>query len=282
MKVFEGTDKEYYMDGYLSENLNTAKDKIKSDWDMVFTVDGAEGSGKSVLTLQMAYYCDPSDDLIERTCFNAFQFRKVIKNAKPFQAVIYDEAHAGLNSRAAMSFINRALVSMLTEIRQKNLFVFIVLPTFFDLDRYVALWRSRALIHVYTSGSFERGYFAFYNSDKKKDLYLQGKKLYQYNVCHPNFTGRFTNYYTVDQKKYRALKADSLKKSESGGDDAELKKAFTEMLWKRLLKIGDRITNQTKADLLCVGIATYYRWMEEWKATHEETEETSVEDSILV
>jgi len=33
MKVFQGTDKEHYMDGYLNDSLNTAKEVIKKDWD---------------------------------------------------------------------------------------------------------------------------------------------------------------------------------------------------------------------------------------------------------
>lgn len=272
MKVFEGTPKEYYMDGILVENLNTAKKEIHNDWDMIFGYDGPEGGGKSVKVIQDAYYCDPSDDLIDRICFNPFQFRQVIKKAKPYQAVIYDEAHSGLNSRAAMSFINRALVSMLTEIRQKNLFVFIVLPTFFDLDRYVAIWRTRALVHVYTKGSFERGYFAFFNNERKKELYLKGKKLYQYNVVSPNFIGRFTNHYCVDEAKYRRLKADALKRSESGGDTAEMKRIFDEMLWKRLITIPE-LTNEMKAKILNISIATYYNWLREWTATHENKEE---------
>lgn len=280
MKVFEGTPQEYYMDGILVSNLKIATDKIHEDWDMVFCVDGPEGAGKSVFAMQAAYFCDQSPGLLDRMAFSAFEFRRKIKMAQPFQAVIYDEAHSGLNSRAAMSFINRALVSMLTEIRQKNLFVFIVLPTFFDLDKYAALWRSRALIHVYTANSFERGYFAFYNQDRKKQLYLLGKKLYQYNVVEPNFIGRFTNHYCVDEKEYRKRKADGLKNSERGGDDKELKKAFLEWLWKKLLGM-DEIKNTVKAKLLGVSEMTYYRWLKEWEATHdgevvEQTDENGV------
>src|SRR3990167_8074395 len=156
-----------YIDGYLKQNLDTAKEVIRKDWDMVFCYDGAEGSGKSRKAIQDAYYCDPTLTM-DRIVFTPYLFRKVVINSKPFQAVVYDEAYTGLSSRATMSLINRTLISMLAEIRQKNLFVFVVMPTFFDLDKYVALWRSRYLIHIYTQGQFERGYFTFYNVDKKK------------------------------------------------------------------------------------------------------------------
>jgi hypothetical protein len=102
-----------------------------------------------------------------------------------------------------MNKVNQSIVRMLTEIRYKNLFIFIVLPTFFDLVKYVALWRSRALLHVYDV-NFERGYFAFYDKDKKKELYIKGKKFYSYSsrIVKPNFIGRFTNHYVVDKEEY--------------------------------------------------------------------------------
>lgn len=208
VKVFEGTESEYYMDGYLRDNINFMKTAIKSDWDMIVVVDGAEGSGKSVLAQQMAYYCDPSLTL-DRITFTPPEFKNAIIDAKPYQAVIYDEAYGGLSSRQTMSQTNQAIVKMLAEIRQKNLFVFIVLPCFFDLDKYVALWRSRALVHVYTEG-FIRGRFQFYNQTKKKNLYIFGKKFYSYKVPRSNFYGSFTNHYVIDENAYRAKKLESL------------------------------------------------------------------------
>lgn len=279
VKVFENTPSEFYMDGILQQNLDTAKRVITQDWDMVFVVDGPEGSGKSLLAMQMAFYCNPDTNLLDRYAFSAYQFRKVVQQAAKFQAVVYDEAHSGLNARAAMSYINRALVSMLTEIRQKNLFVFIVLPTFFDLDRYVALWRSRALIHVYTKNNFERGYFAFYNSQRKKDLYMLGKKLYSYRQPKPNFIGRFVNTYPLDETKYRKLKRESLVKSEKSSEDAQMVNQFNEWLWQRLMEVGDELTNRMKAKLLHVSEMTYYRWMNEWKLKGEEEASSSSDNT---
>ena len=40
VKVFKGTEDEFYMDGYLKANFDTARKVIKKDWDMVFVVDG--------------------------------------------------------------------------------------------------------------------------------------------------------------------------------------------------------------------------------------------------
>jgi hypothetical protein len=198
-----------YMDGYLRKVYAKAKKIIKQDWDCVFLVDGTEGGGKSVLAQQGAYEVDPSFH-ISRIAFTPEEFKTAILNANKYQAVIYDEAYTGLSSRGTMSDINKTLVSMLAEIRQKNLFVFIVMPTFFDLDKYAAIWRSRGLLHVYTDKGYGRGYFSYYNKDRKKNLYILGKKFYDYKKPRPNFRGRFTSYYTVDETEYRARKLKAL------------------------------------------------------------------------
>lgn len=203
------TEQKYYMDGYLKLAYDKAKKVILNDWDFVFLIDGMEGGGKSVLAQQGATYCDPTFNA-DRIAFTPEEFKTAVLSAKKYQAVIYDEAYTGLSSRGTMSDINKILVQMLAEIRQKNLFVFIVMPTFFDLDKYVALWRSRALLHVYTDKGFGRGYFEFYNKDRKKSLYINGKKFYSYTKPRPNFRGRFTNTYTVDEEAYRTKKLKAL------------------------------------------------------------------------
>ena len=257
VKVFTETDHEYYMDGYLKNAFDTAIKEIRNDWDFLFVYDGMEGSGKSVKAMQDAFYCDPNMDLMTQYSFSPYQFKKSVLAAKQYQAIVYDEAHSGLNSRAAMSMINRSLVSMLTEIRQKNLFVFIVLPTFFDLDKYVALWRSRALIHVYTNNSFERGYFAFYNLDRKKQLYVKGKKMYLYNVSKPNFIGRFVNYYPLDKDKYKKLKLDGMINKEKATDDAEMQKALHALMFKKIMET-ETLTHRQRMNILNMPESTYF------------------------
>jgi len=257
VKVFEGTKDECYMDGYLKQNLDTARTVIRKDWDMLFVCDGSEGSGKSVMVQQMAKYCDPSLT-IERIVFTPKGFREAIIEAKPYQAVVYDEAYTGLSSRATMSLINRTLISMLAEIRQKNLFVFVVMPCFFDLDKYVALWRSRALLHVYVGDNFQRGFFSFYNSTRKKDLYINGKKYYNYNKPKPNFFGRFTNHYTVDEDEYRKKKKASLIAREKKLEEREKKRELENEMFVRLQSMKTNVTHDVKMQILGIPRSTYF------------------------
>ena len=169
---------QYSMSVRLRKNLD---EKIipslqKQDKDYVLAVDGREGAGKSFFSFQIGKYVDPTLDL-SRVVFTADAFREAIFKAKKGQCIIYDEAFTGFSSRSSLSSVNRVLVSLMMQMRQKNLFVIIVLPTFFLLDKYVALFRARALIHVFESGG-RRGYFKVYNSRLKKYLYLAGYKTY--------------------------------------------------------------------------------------------------------
>lgn len=260
----EGTDKQYPMDGYLKDNLDTARKVIKKDWDMVFAIDGPEGSGKSTLAIQCAYYCDPTLDL-NRIVFTPDEFKAAILSAKPYASVVYDEAYTGLSSRAAMSKINRVLVAMLAEIRQKNLFVWIVMPTFFDLDRYAALWRTRGLIHVYTGDDFRRGLFAFYNADKKKDLYINGKKFYSYYTPKPNFTGTFGPFLPIDKTGYDEKKRLALEGRSEKVISEETAREATRLMFTRLVELGENMTHEERAHLLQIPISTYYDWLKKYE-----------------
>ena len=262
----------YYMDGYLQINLEKAKQVVKKDWDMVFVIDGMEGSGKSVLTQQIAHYTDPTLD-ISRITFNPESFKKAIDEATKYQAIIYDEGYAGLSSKSSMSAINKAIVQRLTIIREKNLFIFIVLPSFFDLDKYVAIWRSRALISVYTGKGFKRGFFSFYNYDKKKELYIKGKKFYNYKCVQPNFRGSFLNGYMVNEQKYRTKKREESIILENINSNQKFVNTITRKIKQTISQnLKDPSLNLTKkqiAGILGVTTMTIYNYNKKYKEENE-------------
>jgi len=214
----------YYLDPLLKKNLD---EKVipslqKKDKDCVIVIDGMEGGGKSTFAFQIGKYVDPTLNL-SRVVFDAEGFREAIFKAKKGQCVIFDEAFTGFSSRSSLSAINRALVSLMMQMRQKNLFVIIVLPTFFLLDKYVALFRTKALIHVYENKGV-RGYFRLYNRKKKKLLYLMGKQTYSYGnqasgkYVRTKFKGRFYGVFALGdekcEKEYRKKKAKALEATE--------------------------------------------------------------------
>lgn len=203
----------YWISPIAKEQLKNIRTAVtKRDRDYVFVIDGEEGSGKSVLAFQLAKELDPKFD-IDNVCFNADQFISRLKKAPRFSCIILDEAFSSANSRASLTEVNRSLIGVATEMRQRNLFVIIVIPSFFDLDKYFALWRCRALFHVYFKKDGSRGSYIIFPKGKKKYLYLLGKKFYDYSKpSSPYPVCGFTNHYTIDEQEYRKKKSEAFKK----------------------------------------------------------------------
>jgi len=205
-----GEKKKLYVDNRLHHNLiqKVMPNLQKRDKDILLVIDGPERSGKSVFAMQVAKVIDPTFD-IQSVCMTPEAFRNAVLTAKKGQAIIYDEAFTGLSSRASLSEINKLLVELMMEMGQKNLFILIVMPTFFMLEKYVALFRATGLFHVYLKRG-QRGRWVFFNKKRKKLLYLNGKKLFDYSYPRSNFKGRFLNTYVIDEGVYREKKRLSL------------------------------------------------------------------------
>jgi hypothetical protein len=227
----------------LKEKWDIIKDKlIERDEDRVYCVDGRERVGKSVFALQQAAYLDPTliTDM-KRICFTANEFLEAIRTAKPGQVIIFDEAFRGLSSRGALSKTNRTIVQALMEMGQKNLIVFIVLPSFFMLDLYAAMLRSNSLFHIAKEKNSNRRYFKVYNYKKKAKLYQNGvKKGWEYKVPS-KFKGNFFNKYPGGKEfemKYREKKRLSLESMETTtGNDGGLTNNFQQAG----IKVGERV-----------------------------------------
>ena len=165
-------------------------------------------SGKSVLGFQIAKVLDPGFSN-KQVAFTANEFMKLVIKAKKHQCIIFDESFTGLSSRSSLSEINQLMVSLMMEMRQKNLFVILIMPTFFMLDKYCILHRAKGLFHVYMRKG-KRGFWNFYNRKRMKLLYLKGKKFYDYNPVKYIICGRFYEQYMVDEDEYRSMKTKSL------------------------------------------------------------------------
>lgn len=214
MKTKKSQNKEfpgYYIAPPIKKMLDNASIQVKKkDWDRVYIIDGEEGVGKSLLGLQFAYYLDPTLSL-DRITFTGTEFSKAITTAETNQAIIFDEAFNGLTSTSATSKLNRLIVSKLMECRQKNLFIFIILPTIFLLQKYASIFRSRCLFHVYVTKSGNRGYYRIYNKKNKKILYLLGNKMYSYSKPYVKNSFRYYGKYPIDEEAYRKKKFESLR-----------------------------------------------------------------------
>ena len=195
-------------------SLNLAYHKvITGDQDRVYVITGREGSGKSTLALAIGYRLDPNLSL-KNVVFNSKDFEDRVRKAKKHEVIIFDECFNGLSSKAALSKENRNLVRLLMECRQRNLFIFLVLPSFFLLEKYAAIFRSTALFHIAASKkNFKQRFYKVYNYEKKKYLFLVGKKdmsYYKPKIIrkHPCY-GKFPP--TIDRNQYIKKKEDSFR-----------------------------------------------------------------------
>lgn len=205
----ENIELSYYIEPKVIRFLDShVKDRItKKDKDYVLLIDGYEGAGKSTFAQQIAKYVDPTLD-ITRICMTADEFKTAIIEGKKHQCIIYDEAVTGMTAGDSISRVGKLLKSLMMQMRQNNLFVIVILPTLFELNKYAVLSRAKFLFHIYENKG-EQGYFAGYNQKDLRKLYLKGKKDYSYRVRSP-FTGRFYGKYVINEDKYRQKKKDAL------------------------------------------------------------------------
>ena len=209
------TNLSYHIDKNLVVKWDKLKDGrlIKKDEDRVYLVDGRERTGKSVFTFQQAKYIDPGFNL-SRVCFSPEEFLHAIRTAGKGEVIVFDEAFRGLSSKATQSKVNKKIVQAMMEMGQRNLVIFIVLPTFFLLEMYAAVLRSNCLFHVYKDKNGDRR-FRIYNYNQKSLLYKVGKKKgFSYSFPKVKLRGRFFNKYAIDEASYRDKKDKSFQKTD--------------------------------------------------------------------
>lgn len=202
--------KEFYMDPMLKENFDSVKPHVHKNWDMCFIVSGVEGAGKSTFAFQIAHYLSDGKFDLEHICMSPQDFMEKITRKDflmPGDALVLDEGFM-INSRASMTTLNREFLGILAECRQKQLFLIIICPNYFDLDKNISLWRSKGLFFI-DHANMKRGYFKFWNTHKKKLLYLKGKQFYNYNVVKHSFRGTFPKFMPVDEVAYKKIKMEA-------------------------------------------------------------------------
>lgn len=201
----------FYMDSLLAERLSFIEHKlIKKNWDVVILLDGIEGSGKSTLALQIAWVLSKGKLNMQSLILGLEDAPDKLEKANQGDVFVIDEGSLSFSSRETMKREQVELIKIFNVIRQKNLVLIVVAPSFFDLNKYISVSRSRCLIHVYTDDQLVRGRFAFFNQKRKNILYTEGKKNYNtYVKPEANFYGRFLQFNPLgeeyDKAKERSL-----------------------------------------------------------------------------
>lgn len=210
-----GIKEPVYIDGFLYNKYMRVVDMIKKNWDAVILVDGMEGSGKSTFAAQGATIISTALNVpftIDHIVADAQSAMEKLEKMPDNSVLMIDEGSLVFSSKDTMKKEQRQLINVMQIIRQKNMTLFIVLPQFFELTKYIAVHRSLFLCHIYADGAKkQRGRFAYFSTKGKNKLFILGKKNFNsYDKPKANFRGRFTSWFPFDKEKYNKIKRQSL------------------------------------------------------------------------
>ena len=283
-----------YMDGYLHENLGVMANKIVDDMTflgVLFSSTLEVGTGKSVMAQEIGEaYTEMINEKhgldIPFTVNNVvFRPKDLIEQAKKlpkYSCIILDE----WEDSHYWSELGLALRQFFRKCRQLNLFMIVIIPNFFELTKGYAISRSVFAMDVKFAGEFERGFFDFYSFERKKTLYLKGKKDYNYNVTQPNFKGRFTDGYAVGEEAYRTKKYNDLVKYEEEQEKKSVAKTEKEIaieMFNKAHKNTPGITQEEWGKMFGVSKRTINRWVSLAKGeiSKDENEESDIPQEII-
>lgn len=233
----------FYIEGYLKENLDIFARKIVDDQMFVFLITGSGfvRIGKSVLAQQIGYYLTDKVNELHKTknkfdlnniVFKGFELKDKAFALPRYSVIVLDEGDDLVEHY--WSKLAKELRRFFRKAGQLNNFIVLVLPDYFELPKNYAITRSMCLINVKYVGKFDRGFYDFYNFEQKKKLYLKGKKDANYKSIPPNFSGRFTNVYTINEQEYRKKKKEDLDEQEEGEEKttSQITRELTEKYFK--------------------------------------------------
>lgn len=233
------TDKEYWMDTYLKNNLDTLLYNIRDDWDFMLLIsgDGMVRVGKSELGQQIAYYVAYSlgtPFTVDNICFSGDELREQAHKLPKNSVLVYDEARGELDSKKLMEKITKGLLDFFAECGMYNHLLILIMPDYFEFPKSIAINRSDVLINVFRKkkekslsdgriiNEYIRGGFQFFDRKSKKKLYIEGKRRFDdYDAATPNFFGEFRKFDVIDRDAYLAKKLAFLRRDRGKAKDDE-------------------------------------------------------------
>lgn len=281
-----------YIDKTLADNLNILSERITDDMHFLGLICGhdAVGNGKSTLAQHVGCYLTWKINQ-QHKLNNTFTQRNIVFKGEEltqrsfemprYSVLVLDEGD-DLTTHG-MKELSVRLKRYFRKCRQLNQILLLILPSFFELPRFYALNRSHFLIDVKFYGKFERGVFSFYGMKSKKNLYLKGKKWWDYDSSKSDFDGRFVGCYSFYPDLETNVATYKRYKYEDMSDDHELGKAQKKQterdikmkLFKRLRDKFKQITIKQLAEVFDITERTGNSWL---KATNTLENEVSTEN----
>jgi len=256
--------KECYIDGFLLQKLENIEKIIKKNWDCVFLIDGMERSGKSTLGLTCAWYLAKGKLTYNNIASDADDAVMKCEKLPDRSILVIDEGSLVFSSKETMSAEQKKLIKIMNVIGQKNMIFIIILPSFFDLNKFIAVSRSRFLLHIYPGKTLSRGKFCYFGEQKKKILYEFGKKHFNsYKFPRANFVGQFWDFFPLENlEEYKKIKQKSLFDAFHKKDlkVKDIKKDLFLEIIKRNDKEPKIISDKLLKKVLGLSNGTFYRY----------------------
>ena len=200
-------------------------------------VVGYSGVGKSHTVQFFAKYLCPWFDE-SYYCFSFQEFFDKCTTCPEHSVVILDECFESMNTKAGISKEFHKVVSFLQVIRQRHLYIFLLLPNFFDLNKSIALYNTSLLFVCYEDGD-KRGFYVVFDRIRKKNLFINGHKMQDYSVEFPNIRGRVNSECIINWEKYEKRKKEHLLQQLK--EEEEIKKARPSIERDKLLAYNKEI-----------------------------------------
>ncbi len=264
----------FYFDGETFQALQDIRKTMrKRSIDFHMAISGYPGSGKSKLASQTATILDPSFDENRMHQTTESFIKAVEAETEPLKCHVLDEAWDGLSSSAVRKEIGKLFVNLLNVVRQKRLYIIIVLPDFFELSKHIAIFRTRWLFHCYGENFGDVGSFAGFGIQAKKMLYIKGKPFLNYNAHPYDVCGRFVEKDppTFNWKRYEdVIKKQSLGESTSKFEN-ESKAVTQRNICMGIMKNRHRWATKHMAEILDMNRKVVQRIVKEQKDKQSNT-----------
>lgn len=210
----DGSPDGIYIHHKLKDKLDNIKKIQARNWDCMFIICGIEGGGKSTLGKLCMWYLSNGTATINNIAANAQEAFDKLKNLPDESPLLIDEGELMFSAKDSMRTEQKQLLKILQVIRQKRMSLIVVCPDFFDLQKYLAVHRSRFVLRAVTDRKLTRGTFLYWGERRKKLLFEMGKRNFNsYTKPKREWAGDFTDFKVAFEAEYDLTKKKSLASS---------------------------------------------------------------------
>lgn len=242
--------------------------------DAVLIVEGAEGEGKTTMSIGIAYYVSKVTGRkfgAENIYFDVQDMIKFLQSTEE-QIVIWDEPALQAMAKDHQSPVVKDLERLLMMARKKRHFIIFNIAYFNKFSDYIVWQRPLGMIHVYSRDEVQAGRFVYIRKKNLETLMRiwRSKKQRAYKMLY-SFMGTFPDILNSDYKN-NVLSAFDNALYESNKDKAILKigtttkgdksNVYKDKYHKLIAKIATipEFNKETIANHLGINRATVFRW----------------------